>query len=105
MMVSRRAGHFVQVFKPIGPKWYSFTMPKPRNRRHASEHPNYARVEGRTIERTVNAYPPYAPDGWFYVSRELDLKRAKFYAKAYRRAGFKTRIVLMENSGKTTVVM
>ena len=104
-MVSRRAGHFVQVWKPIGPRWTAFPHPRPRNRRHASEHPNYVKDEGRTIQRTVSEYPYSAPDGWFYVSRELDKRRAKRYAKANRRAGFKVRVVLMENSGKATVVM
>src|SRR5690349_404749 len=102
-MVSRHSGHFVQIWRPLGARTYAMPKPKRPNWRTV-DHPNYVEVEGRVIQRTVAEYPYYALDGWFYVSRELDKRRAKFYAKAYKRAGFKTRILFVGNDGSKRVV-
>ncbi len=88
-MVSRRTGHFVQVFKPIAARdWHH---PKPLGPKDHRQHPNYVTVEGRTTSRTVTGYPPFH-DGWFTMSRELPRRKAIKYAKAYRNAGFNSRV-------------
>lgn len=100
-MTSRRSGHFVQIFRRIAPvnDWHAKPT-SPRDHRH---HPNYTRVEGRPIAITVTGYPSYAPDGWFYVSRELSRKDAVRFAKAYRRAGFPSRVLFCGNDGKSRI--
>lgn len=89
-MPSRRSGHFVQIFKPLGPR--------------GVVHSNYIEVEGRVTSRTVPEYPFYAPDGWFGMSRELSRKDAVRYAKAYRRAGFHSRVLFIGNNGLSAVI-
>jgi hypothetical protein len=101
-MPSRRAGHFVQVFKPIASRDWVKPPPKsPRDDRR--NHPNYVEVEGRTTSRTVPEYPGYAWDGWFYMSRELPRRQAVKFARAYRRAGFDSRVILRRNDGGWSV--
>lgn len=103
-MPSRRSGHFVQIFKPIGPRAFRMEKPSGSGHLHEAPHPNYARVEGRTTSRTVPEYPFYAPDGWFGMSRELSRKDAVRYAKAYRRAGFHSRVLFIGNNGLSAVI-
>lgn len=100
-MVSRHAGHYVQIFKPLGPKDYY--MPKHRRAKIDRQHPNYVEVEGRITSRTVTSYPEYAKDGWFYMSRELSRDDAIRYAKAYKRAGFASRVIFKGNGGEWNV--
>lgn len=88
-MVSRRAGHFVQVFKPLGPE----------RGRHG-----YVDIAGRVTSLTVTEYPAHVRDGWFFMSRELSRKDAVRFAKEYKRAGFNTRVLFKGNDGKTVIV-
>lgn len=90
-MVSRQAGHFVQVWRELRPVGFDH---------------EYVDVERGPyyLPKTVSSYPVWAPDGWQSVSRECSLKDARKYARIYRNVGLDTRIILMDNSGKKTVV-
>lgn len=90
-MVSRQAGHFVQVWRELRPVGFKH------------EYVDVGRAPF-AFAKTVSAYSPYWADGWMSVSRECSLKDARKYARIYRDAGLDTRIILMENSGKKTVV-
>jgi len=87
-MPSRRSGHLVQISRPVG----DWTVNK------------LVEVEGRQV--STHASPSFvkAYGSWTAMSRELPLRDAKRYAKAYARAGFKTRVILVMNSGQTRVV-
>lgn len=89
-MPSRQAGHFVQVWRELRPVGFKH------------EYVDVGRLYA--LPKTVTSYSPYAPDGWQSVSRECSLKDARKYARIYRDAGLDTRIILLENSGKKTVV-
>jgi hypothetical protein len=100
-MPNSRTGHFVQVFKPIAANdWH---LPKPRSKNQRGLHPNYVEVEGRATSRTVTEWPYWAEDGWFYISRELPRKRAVKFARAYRNAGFASRVVFKGHTDERVV--
>ncbi len=86
-MPSTHTGHFVQVFKELGPYGYH----------------KYVTVEGRSTAMTVSVYPGGPDEGWFFISRELPRKKAVKYAKAYRNAGLRSRVVFRGNDGKQVV--
>lgn len=80
-MPSSRTGHFVQIWRTTAP--YGTHV--------------YVEVEGRTVAMSVNPDSYWA--GWVHASRELPLKRATFYAKAYKRAGIKSRVIFQGHDG------
>lgn len=81
--MNSRTGHFVQIWRPIVS--------------HGRE-PEYVVVEGRTVAKSVRARNPYWDrHGWAFASRELPKNRATLYAKAYRRAGIRSRVVFRGN--------
>lgn len=77
-----KSGHFVQIWRPFSPDQW----------------PKYVEVEGRSVATTTSN------PRWVNTGRELDLKRARRFAKAYKRAGFKTRILFRGNDGKEKVI-
>ncbi len=95
MLFHKHTGHFVQVFKPLAADYYRHDPP--RGPHDSRRHPNYVTVEGRTTTRSATSL---FEAGWQYMSRELPRKRAIKFAKAYRNAGFRSRVVLRTNDGK-----
>lgn len=75
-MPNRRSGHIVQIWRPVG------------DRRTVQ----FVDVEGRSVATTVSR-EWFDQWEWTSMSRELDLRRAKRFAKAYARAGFPTRVI------------
>ncbi len=90
-MPSRRSGHIVQIWRPVKP----------------SVATHFVEVEGWTISTTVSQsfYDVVTDQGWASAGREQPLRDAKFYAKAYARAGIKSRVILQMNSGRRCVVV
>jgi len=89
-MPSNHKGHFVQIWRPThGPDVW----------------PKRVNVEGRVVATSIarDSYIAKAAEGWSFVSRELPLRRAKFFAKAYSRAGFPARIVKVDGNGERIV--
>jgi len=87
-MPSRKTGHFVQIWRPI---------------RKDEIWPSYIEVEGRKWATTIGRGQYALADGWTGVSRELDLRRAKQFAKAYAKAGFPSRIKKIDGDGTRIV--
>jgi hypothetical protein len=88
-MPSRHKGHFVQIWRPTHGKdiW-----------------PKYVDVEGRIVSTSINRDSWAATQGgWGGVSRELPFRKARFFAKAYSRAGFPVRIVRVTVTGSEVV--
>lgn len=90
-MVSTRTGHFVQIHRDVIPHGRKQEYIEVEGRKHA-------RWADSPVERWRTP-----SNGWRNVSRELDFRRARFYAKAYKRAGFTTRIILRDARGTTVV--
>ncbi len=89
-MPNSRTGHFVQIWKALGHPYIDVDYVDV----------DYSRWK---IARTVSSYPIYAQDGWFGMSRELSRRDAIKYARAYRRAGFPSRVIFRGNSGERKI--
>ena len=77
-MPSSHTGHFVSIWRPVTP--------------HNQVSPEFVPVAGRMVSTTINQWRFDRQDGWAPVSREMPLRRAKKFARAYRQAGFPTRV-------------
>lgn len=89
-MVSRRSGHVIEVNRP---------------RHDRKKRQEWVEVYGRKISRTVE--PSAFWDGklgWRQMSREMPKRKAVRIAKEYKKAGFLTRVVRLDNNGDRVVV-
>lgn len=74
-----------------------------RPKHDPSKKREYVTVLGRSISTTANNKWEswWDQTGWIYVSRELPRRKAKVIAKAYRNAGFNSRVLLRDARGVT----
>ena len=91
-MPSRHSGHFVQIWRPVfaGSRY---------------DMPDFVEVAGRTVERTISQYRYDTAEGWTGVSRELPLREARRFARAYSQAGFPARVLFLGNGGEHKIVL